>query len=266
MLIGLRLSPTAFVAWPLAILISMLFALVIGALSLRTRGFQFIMVTLAFAQMLYYFARACAPGAATTASRTRRRNDLGVLRSTITARSTTSCLSCWSSSLWISYRMCAPQFGMVIRGIRDNERRAAAIGFPPYPYKLVIFVIAGGIAGLAGALMANHAKFVNPAMLSWQHCPARLLAMVILGSANSLIGPIIGAAFFLAFRDVMSDYTEHWMLFFGPLLVARVLLMQDGIWGMRRCAHRRRRTRRAEVRFSRNGKAGAAEAKLGAGP
>ena len=79
--------------------------------------------------------------------------------------------------------------------------------------------------------MANHAKFVNPAVLSWQ-LSGELLAMVILGSANSLIGPILGAAFFLAFRDVLSDYTEHWMLFFGPLLVARVLLMQDGIWGM----------------------------------
>ena len=79
--------------------------------------------------------------------------------------------------------------------------------------------------------MANHAKFVSPAMLSWQ-LSGEMLAMVILGSANSLIGPVIGAAFFLAFRDVMSDYTEHWMLFFGPLLVARVLLLQDGIWGM----------------------------------
>src|SRR5262249_28123456 len=97
--------------------------------------------------------------------------------------------------------------------------------------KLVIFVIAGGVAGLAGALMANHAKFVNPSVLSWQ-LSGELLAMVILGSANSLIGPILGAAFFLAFRDVLSDYTEHWMLFFGPLLVARVLLLRDGIWGM----------------------------------
>lgn len=95
----------------------------------------------------------------------------------------------------------------------------------------MIFVIAGGIAGLAGALMANHAKFVNPSVLSWQ-LSGELLAMVILGSASSLIGPILGAAFFLAFRDVLSDYTEHWMLFFGPLLVARVLLMRDGLWGM----------------------------------
>jgi branched-chain amino acid transport system permease protein len=133
--------------------------------------------------------------------------------------------------IWLAHRLVRSEFGMVILAIRDNERRTAAIGFPPYPYKLVIFVIAGGIAGLAGALMANHAKFVNPSVLSWQ-LSGELLAMVILGSANSLIGPILGAAFFLAFRDVLSDYTEHWMLFFGPLLVARVLLMRDGIWGM----------------------------------
>ena len=82
-----------------------------------------------------------------------------------------------------------------------------------------------------GALMANHAKFVSPATMSWQ-LSGELLAMVILGSANSLIGPIVGAAFFLAFRDVLSDFTEHWMLFFGPLLVMRVLLVRDGIWGM----------------------------------
>src|SRR5258708_12928528 len=100
---------------------------------------------------------------------------------------------------------------MVIRGIRDNERRAAAVGFPPYPYKLVIFVIAGGIAGLAGALMANHAKFVNPSVLSWQ-LSGEFLAMVILGSANSLIGPILAAPFFLAFPHMLSHYPAHSIL------------------------------------------------------
>ena len=167
--------------------------------------------------------------------------------------------------VWLSSRLVRSEFGMVIRGIRDNERRAAAIGFPTYPYKLVIFVIAGGIAGLAGALMANHAKFVNPAVLSWQ-LSGELLAMVILGSANSLIGPILGAAFFLAFRDVLSDYTEHWMLFFGPLLVARVLLMKDGIWGMlMRATGAGDAPPEPKVDFPETAKP-AAEAKPGAGP
>ena len=221
----------ALVAWPLAILVSMLFALAIGSLSLRTRGFQFIMVTLAFAQMVYYFAQSLRNWGGDDGFTVPQRNDLGALS---LANHTTFyyvVLALLVLVVWLSQRIVKSEFGMVIRGIRDNERRAAAVGFPPYPYKLVVFVIAGGIAGLAGALMANHAKFVSPAVLSWQ-LSGELLAMVILGSANSLVGPILGAAFFLAFRDVLSDFTEHWMLFFGPLLVARVLLMKDGIWGL----------------------------------
>ena len=221
----------ALVAWPLAILISMLFALAIGSLSLRTRGFQFIMVTLAFAQMVYYFAQSLRNWGGDDGFTVPQRNDLGFISLADHTTFYYVVLALLVLVVWLSQRIVRSEFGMVIRGIRDNERRAAAVGFPPYPYKLVVFVIAGGIAGLAGALMANHAKFVSPAGLSWQ-LSGELLAMVILGSANSLIGPILGAAFFLAFRDVLSDYTEHWMLFFGPLLVARVLLMKEGIWGL----------------------------------
>ena len=221
----------AFVAWPLAILVSMLFALAIGSLSLRTRGFQFIMVTLAFAQMVYYFAQSLRNWGGDDGFTVPQRNHLGFVSLADHATFYYVVLGLLVLVVFIASRIVGSEFGMVIRGIRDNERRVAAVGFPPYRYKLVIFVIAGGIAGLAGALMANHAKFVSPATLSWQ-LSGELLAMVILGSANSLIGPILGAAFFLAFRDVLSDFTEHWMLFFGPLLVARVLLLKDGIWGM----------------------------------
>jgi branched-chain amino acid transport system permease protein len=221
----------AFVGWPLAVLTSMLFALFIGSLSLRTRGFQFIMVTLAFAQMVYYFAQSLRNWGGDDGFTLPQRDDLGFLSLASHTTFYYVVLGLLVVVLALSDRLVKSQFGMVIRGIRDNERRAAAVGFPPYPYKLVIFVIAGGIAGLAGALMANHAKFVSPSIASWQ-LSGELLAMVILGSANSLIGPVIGAAFFLAFRDLLSDFTEHWMLFFGPLLVARVLLMRDGIWGL----------------------------------
>jgi branched-chain amino acid transport system permease protein len=181
--------------------------------------------------MLYYFAQSLRDWGGDDGFSTRRRNDLGFLSLEDHTTFYYVVLILLVVVFWLSHRLVRSEFGMVIRGIRDNERRAAAIGFPTYPYKLVVFVIAGGIAGLAGALMANHAKFVNPAVLSWQ-LSGELLAMVILGSANSLIGPILGAAFVLAFRDVLSDYTEHWMLYFGPLLIVRVLLMRDGIWGM----------------------------------
>lgn len=221
----------AFVVWPVAILVSMIVALAIGSLSLRTRGFQFIMLTLAFAQMTYYFAQSLRSWGGDDGFTMPQRDHLGFLS---LANHTTFyyvALALLVVVLFVTNRLVQSQFGMVIRSIGDNERRAAAIGFPPYPYKLVAFVIAGGIAGLAGALMANHARFVSPSILSWQFS-GELLAMVILGSANSLAGSIVGAAFFLGFRDVLSDFTEHWMLFFGPLLIARVLLMKDGIWGL----------------------------------
>ena len=221
----------AFVVWPLAVLISMLFALAIGSLSLRTRGFQFIMVTLAFAQMVYYFAQSLRNWGGDDGFTMPQRDHLGGISLADHTTFYYAVLVLLVLVMFLSSRIVRSEFGMVIRGIRDNERRVAAVGFPPYPYKLGIFVIAGGIAGLAGALMANHAKFVSPAMLSWQ-LSGEMLAMVILGSANSLVGPVLGAAFFLAFRDVLSDFTEHWMLFFGPLLVMRVLLVRDGIWGM----------------------------------
>src|SRR5947209_5210564 len=245
----------ALVTWPLAVLVSMLFALAIGALSLRTRGFQFIMVTLAFAQMVYYFAQSLRNWGGDDGFTIPQRNHLGPLSLADHTTFYYVVLVLLVLVAVLAHRIVKSQFGMVIRGIRDNERRVAAIGFPPYPYKLVIFVIAGGIAGLAGALMANHVKFVNPSVLSWQ-LSGELLAMVILGSASSLIGPILGAAFFLAFRDVLSDYTEHWMLFFGPLLVARVLLLQDGIWGMLvHAAGSREAPREPQVDFSAPGKA-----------
>jgi branched-chain amino acid transport system permease protein len=133
--------------------------------------------------------------------------------------------------LYAASRLVRSEFGTVIRARRDNERRLAAIGIPPFFYKYGAFVIAAGIAGLAGALMANHARFVSPALLSWQ-VSGQLLSMVILGSAGTLIGPVFGAAIYLVFQQVLSDYTDHWMIFFGPLLIARVLFVKEGVWGM----------------------------------
>ena len=222
---------SAWIVWPVAMLAAMLFALAIGSLSLRTRGFQFIMVTLAFAQMVFYLAQSLRAWGGDDGFTMPQRDHLGFMNLNDHRTFYYVCLMLLVVVMALCHRLVKSQFGMVILGIRDNERRTAAIGFPPYPYKLVVFVIAGGIAGLAGALMANHARFASPQMLSWQ-LSGELLAMVILGSANSLVGPVIGAAFFLVFREVLSDFTEHWMLFFGPLIVARVLLMKDGIWGL----------------------------------
>jgi branched-chain amino acid transport system permease protein len=221
----------AFIVWPAAVIVAMAFALVIGALTLRTSGFQFIMVTLAFAQMIYFLAQSLRSYGGDDGFTIPQRDDLVVLKLTNQTAFYYVVLCLLLAALFLCYRIVNSQFGMVIRGARDNERRLAAIGIPPYYYKLVVFTIGGGIAGLAGALMANHASFVSPALLSWQ-VSGQLLAMVILGSAGTLIGPILGAAIYLVFQQVLSDYTSHWMLFFGPFLVARVLLIKEGVWSM----------------------------------
>jgi len=221
----------ALIVWPAATVVAMLFALVIGALSLRTSGFQFIMVTLAFAQMVYYGAQSLRAYGGDNGFILPRRNDVAGIALANHVTFYYVVLALLIVVAVFATRLVHSQFGLVIRGGRDNERRLAALGFPPYRYKLVVFTIAGGIAGLAGALIANHSSFVSPALMSWQ-MSGQLLAMVILGSAGTLIGPIFGAAIYLVFAQVLSDYTDHWMLFFGPLLVIRVLFIRDGVWGL----------------------------------
>jgi branched-chain amino acid transport system permease protein len=221
----------ALVVWPLAMLAAMAFALVIGALSLRAQGFQFIMVTLAFGQMTYYIAQALRDYGGDNGFTMPRRNTLAGMSLANHVLFYYVTLALLVIVLVLSSRLVRSEFGMVIRGRRDNERRLAAIGIPPFRYKLTLFVISGAIAGLAGALMANHARFVSPALLSFQ-VSGQFLAMVILGSAGTLVGPVFGAAIYLIFQQVLSDYTDHWMIFFGPLLVARVLFVKEGVWGM----------------------------------
>jgi branched-chain amino acid transport system permease protein len=221
----------ALIVWPLSVVATMAFAVVIGALSLRTTGFQFIMVTLAFAQMVYFGGQSLRQYGGDNGFTLPQRNSvLGLPLANHTAFYYVVLVLLIGVTV-LALRLVHAQFGLVIRGGRDNERRLAAIGFPPYRYKLVMFVISAGICGLAGALMANHGSFVSPALMSWQ-MSGELLAMVILGSAGTLIGPVFGAAIYLVFAQMLSDYTDHWMLFFGPLLVIRVLFIRDGLWGV----------------------------------
>lgn len=221
----------ALIVWPAAVLGAVAFALVIGALSLRTEGFQFIMVTLAFAQMVYYIAQSLRSYGGDNGFTIPRRNTFAGMSLANHTLFYYVVLGLLVVVMVAAARLVKSEFGMVIRGRRDNERRLAAIGFPPFRYKFVAFLIGAGIAGLAGALMANHARFVSPAIVSWQ-VSGQLLSMVILGSAGTLMGPIFGAAIYLVFQQVLSDYTDHWMIFFGPLLVARVLFIKEGLWGI----------------------------------
>ena len=220
---------SAFVVWPLAVAAAALCALLIGALALRTAGFQFIMVTLAFAQMIYYFWLSLRQLGGENGFPLPERNTLGGL---INIENHVVfyylVLALLIIVVTVCLRIVGSRFGMVIQGGRDNLRRLAAIGFPPFRYRLVAFCISGAIAGLAGALLANHTTHVSTELLSWQQS-GNFLAMVILGSSGTLIGPVLGAAIFVFFQQIVSDWTQHWLLFFGLLIVVRILLAKGSL-------------------------------------
>jgi branched-chain amino acid transport system permease protein len=223
---------SGFLQWPAALAASALFALVIGALSLRTRGVYFIMITLAFAQMAYYIISAFA----------RYGGDDGLTiykRSQFVAPVDLSnkvqfyyiCLALLIASIYLIWRLTNSRFGMAIQGSRSNDIRMRAIGFPTYRYRLVCFVIAGTLCGLAGALLANHTDFVSPAMMYWTRS-GDLIIMVVLGGMGSQFGPLIGAVALLVLEEVLSGITEYWQIILGPLLLLVVLFARGGIDGL----------------------------------
>jgi len=216
---------------PLAIVICGLLALVLGAISLRTSGVQFIMITLAFAQMIFFLFVSLKTYGGDDGLSVRRRNEF--FGFDVRDDMSFYYVSLAFALLWFGFmaRLVNSRFGLVLRGIRQSERRMATIGISTYRYKLVAYVIAGSGAGLAGALMANYAKFVSPDMLNWMQS-GELMIMVILGGVGTLSGPAIGAAVLLILESVLAAWTEHWAVILGPILVLVVLFWQGGINGL----------------------------------
>ena len=223
---------SALVVWPLAMLVSALFAFVIGVISLRTKGVYFIMITLAFAQMLYFFFVSLEPyGGDDGLSLWWGPNTLPLLdlsdRLTMFYVSYGLLLVC----MFLFWRFVHARFGRVLRGLKSNELRMRSLGYRPLPYRLAAFCIAGAVAGLAGALLGNQTEFVSPNLLHWTRS-GELLAMVILGGMGSLVGPVLGAGAYLLLEETLVSFTEHWQLFFGPLLVLIVLFARRGLAGL----------------------------------
>ena len=223
---------SGFVQWPVALLVSALFALLIGALSLRTRGVYFIMITLAFAQMTYYIvaglARYGGDDGLTIQDRSKFFAPVNLSNKT---QFYYICLTLLFASIYLVWRIVNSRFGMMIQGARSNDTRMRAIGFPPYRYKLTCFVIAGTLCGLAGALLANHTDFVSPAMMYWTRS-GDLIIMVVLGGMGSIFGPLFGAVALLILEEVLSGITEYWQIILGPLLLLVVLFGRGGIDGL----------------------------------
>jgi branched-chain amino acid transport system permease protein len=223
---------SGFVQFPVALAASALYALVIGALSLRTRGVYFIMITLAFAQMAYYVASGLARYGGDDGLTVYKRSDFGGL---INLSNRTQfyylSLGCLLGTVLLIWRIVNSRFGLVVQGLRSNEQRMQAIGFPSKRYKLVCFVISGTLCGLAGALLADNTDFVSPAVMYWTRS-GDLMVMVILGGMGTLFGPAIGAVVYLLLEELLSQFTEYPGLILGPLLLMIVLFGRGGIMGL----------------------------------
>ncbi len=224
-------STEALVAWPAAVAVAVLLAAVIGALSLRTRGRHCIMITLAFAQMLFFlFVSLEAYGGDDGLSLWSRSRAPGLDLGDDTVFYYL-CLALLAAYLYLAWRITRSRFGMVMRGARQNERRLRALGFPVFRYRWVCFMLGAAGAGLAGALLANQTEFVSPALLHWTRS-GEIMVMVILGGMGTLFGPVLGAAALLLVEDALAAYTAHWMVILGPVLVAAVLFMRRGLFGV----------------------------------
>ncbi len=223
---------SAWLAWPLAMAVSGLFALVIGAISLRTQGVYFIMITLAFAQMLYFLVVSLkaygGDDGLTMAARSFVAPGMDLARDRDFYYVT---LGLVAASLWAVARILNARFGHTLQAIRENETRMTAIGFPVYRFKLVAFTLAGVLAGLAGALMANLGGFVSPSLMQWSQS-GMLMIMVILGGVGYLYGGLIGAVFFLLLEEGLSHYTIYWQLGLGAVLLFVVLVAPNGLAGL----------------------------------
>jgi branched-chain amino acid transport system permease protein len=227
---------TALSLWgslPLAVAASALLALAIGALSLRTRGVYFIMVTLAFSQMVYFVFHDTKIA--------------GGSDGTYIYVKPSTAIGGWSPfqldnpvhfyylvlvmlvATFVFLRiLLASRFGHALRGIRSNEQRMRALGFNTYAYKLAAFAIAGALAGLAGYFAAVQFGFVNPELLAW-HQSANVLLMVILGGLGNLFGAVVGAFAFMLMREIFEALTKHWLLLMGGFVILVVILLPGGL-------------------------------------
>ncbi|MGJ4939998.1 branched-chain amino acid ABC transporter permease [Bradyrhizobium sp. HKCCYLS1011] len=223
---------SGYAQFAVALAASAVFALVIGALSLRTRGVYFIMITLAFAQMAYYVASGLARYGGDDGLTIYKRSDFGgLINLSDRVQFYYLCLACLLAVVFLIWRIVNSRFGLVVQGLRSNEQRMQAIGFASKRYKLVCFVIAGTLCGLAGALLANNTDFVSPAVMYWTRS-GDLMVMVILGGMGTLFGPVVGAVVYLVLEELLSQLTEYWALIMGPLLLLVVLFGRGGIMGL----------------------------------
>ncbi len=223
---------SGWLQWSVAIGASALVALAIGAVSVRTSGIYFIMITLAFTQMLYYLGTSLDVYGGDDGMRIKARSDFsGLVDLDDPVAFYYLVLALMLASVYLVHRLANSRFGMVLRATRSNEPRSRAIGFSPYPYRLAAFTIAGAMCGLAGALFANHTAYITPDFMHWTRS-GEIMFMVILGGIATAAGPILGALALLVVETLLAGWTEHWMAILGPLLVLSVIFFRRGLAGV----------------------------------
>lgn len=229
---------SAFIAWPAAMLVSGLAAALIGAVSLRTRGVYFIMITLAFAQMFYYLMVSLKAYGGEDGLPLPARSALAGLDLKDDASFYWVALALFAAVTLGLQRLINSPFGWLLQGAKENETRIAAVGGRVFAVQWQAFVLAGAIAGLAGALLANLNGLVTPHLMHWSQS-GQLMVMVIIGGAGALWGGALGAAVLLLLEEILSGYTLHWQLALGLALLLVVLFAPRGLAGLwrRRASH-----------------------------
>jgi branched-chain amino acid transport system permease protein len=226
-LAGTTLMP---LIWLVALVACGLAAVVIGALSLRTSGIFFIMITLAFAQMLYYFAISWPAYGGEDGLSIYLRNDFPGLNTLDPLQFFAICFTVLVLALAFSAALKRSRFGLALEGARQNPGRVESLGIRPFQIRLMAFVISGMMTGLAGALYADLNRFVSPNMLSW-HTSGEIIVFIILGGVARLFGPVAGAALFILLEHWLGAVSEFWQFWLGLLLLAVVLFARGGLIG-----------------------------------
>ncbi|MBF9060251.1 branched-chain amino acid ABC transporter permease [Rhodobacterales bacterium HKCCSP123] len=219
------------VIWLVAVIASALAALVIGLLSLRTAGVYFIMITLAFGQMFYYFTISWSAYGGEDGLSIWVRNGFPGLNTLDPIQFYGLCFTLLCGALWLSHRIARSPFGLMLNAARQVPHRVETVGLDGQRAKLVVFVISGAITGLAGALFADLNRFVSPTMFSW-HMSGEIMIFVILGGVARLFGPVAGAVLFVAMEHVLGDLSDYWHIYLGALLLGIVLFARGGVVGL----------------------------------
>lgn len=224
-------SESMLVVWLAAMALTAVVALAIGAISLRTSGVYFIMITLAFAQMIYYFAVSLPAYGGADGLPIYLRGGLPLIDTGDPLSFFLVCYALLLLALFLTHRLVGSRFGAALLCARMNPERLATLGIAPFPVKLTAFALSAMMTGLAGALYAELNGFVSPAMLSWQRS-GEIIVFVILGGVGRLFGPLAGAALFILLESFVGGWTNRWQLVLGLVLLAVVLFARGGVIGL----------------------------------